>query len=93
DDLRLTPSERETCAHALTRDAAVGAKQWVDPISSPGKRAYYDAVQQSYQDIRNYNPVNGPMAGHGFSFGCKHGKCGVTLPQGVLTEEAGIPKP
>ena len=91
--LGLTPTERENCMRMLNNDASVGARQWVDPISSPAKRAYYDAVQQSYQDIRTYNPVNGPMAGHGVSIGCKYGKCGVTPPQGVLTEEAGIPKP
>ncbi|MGC1304222.1 MAG: hypothetical protein WA840_17785, partial [Caulobacteraceae bacterium] len=99
--LHLTAPERAACDRRVGRDARAVANAKVEGIPSE-KRAYYDAVQQAYQALHDpRTPVDttaGGMAttgqgGHGLSFGCKAGSCGVNLPQGVLTEESGVPKP
>lgn len=90
DYLNLNKAERDECHRQF---GAAGAKVAgrVDAIPS-GMRAYYDAVQQARRDIHDYSALGKPP-GYGLSAGCAHGKCGVTLPSGVLTEESNIPPP
>lgn len=127
----LDPDGRAECGKRLKEAAAAMGDAKVDTIP-PEKRAYYDAVQKAYQDIRHYPtpdtalthlpgaegmydqrlaaiPGRPPTVGCGMKFGGPksarptagppHGLffrlgpliCGVTPPQGVLTEESATP--
>jgi len=99
--LHLNTLERAACDRRVGRDARAVANLKVDALPS-GKRAYYDAVQQAYQQMHDpRTPVDTSpggaswtgQAGHGIGFGCKYGNCGVIAPQGAGTEESGIPRP
>ncbi len=100
EHLHLNAAERAACDRRIGRDARAVANLKLDGIPSE-KRAYYDAVQQAYQAMHDpRTPVDtsaGGMGstqqGRGFGFSCKAGNCGVNLPQGVGTEESGVPKP
>jgi len=122
---------RAVCGKRLSEAAAAMGDAKVDTIP-PLKRAYYDAVQKAYQDIRHYPTpdtalthlpgaegiydqrlaaIHGrpPMTGCGLTFGGPKGAkpagapphslyfklgpviCGVTPPQGLLTEESATP--
>jgi hypothetical protein len=93
DLAKLTEAERAACRDRLRQASAATGDATVDPISDIRKRAYYDEVKAARDAIKSYNPVNGPMPGHGPGFGCKHGKCGFIPPSGALTEELGVKPP
>ncbi len=127
----LDEETRAACRKRL-RDAAVAMGDAKVDTIPPLKRAYYDAVQKAYQDIRDYPTpdttlthlpgaegiydqrlaaIHGHLAhaGCGLKFGGPPGAtpsgapphslffkvgpviCGVTPPQGVLTEESATP--
>lgn len=99
--LHLNAAERANCDRRVGKDARAFANVNVNSLPAD-KRAYYDAVQQAYQATHDpRTPVDTSagggtwtgQGGHGLGFGCKAGKCGVQLPQGVGTEELGVPKP
>ncbi|MHB8283554.1 MAG: hypothetical protein ACYDD1_02660 [Caulobacteraceae bacterium] len=95
DFAHLTVAERFECERQNGVQAAIGAKQKLDSLPA-NKRAYYDAVQQAYQAIHDYTPLDGagePMAkmpGRGAGYSCVHGKCGFNLPEGAGTEESSV---
>ncbi len=127
----LDEDARATCRKRLRAAAVAMGDAKVDTIP-PLKRAYFDAVQKAYQDIRHYPtpdtqlthlpgaasmydqrlasiPGHPPHAGCGLKFGGPKGAtpagapphslffklgpviCGVTPPQGMLTEESATP--
>jgi hypothetical protein len=99
--LHLNAAERANCDKRVGKDARAFANVNIDALPAD-KRAYYDAVQQAYQSTHDpRTPVDTSagggtwtgQGGHGLGFGCKAGKCGVQLPQGVGTEEVDTPKP
>ena len=98
--LHLNAAERANCDRRVGKDARAVANLNLDALPSE-KRAYYDAVRDAYAATHDpRTPVDTTaggstwtgQGGHGIGFGCKYGKCGITPPQGVGTEEADVPK-
>jgi hypothetical protein len=99
--VKLSPVERATCDRRVGRDARMMGSATVDTVGG-AKRGYYAAVQNAYQSLHEPRPeydangnriVPGRPPGLGCKFGVDGVSCGVKAPQGVGTEEAGIPPP
>ena len=54
DYLHLTPAEREACARQFGRQASIGARQWIDPLSSAAERAALDRERDRCQSLHHY---------------------------------------
>ena len=106
---QLRPDERAFCDQRVGRDARLFRSGGVDTVPSQKRAYYDATQQayQALHDSRPRYDAQGNrvLAGHMPSIGCKFGgkddppnslklgPCFAAPPQGVLTEESGIPKP